>query len=93
MKMKIKNNSYVGFEVISEEKNKVVFRKTISPNLSSKKRERREHDLPIVVMHTFDDEDIEHLHEIQSRMVSQGSLHKKTNVFERVKTVTDFIFR
>ncbi len=64
-KVKEKN---IGFEVLNETEDHVVYKRVLSSNIPIKERKKREMELPKVVVSYFDKSDLEQLQRLQSEI-------------------------
>jgi len=83
----------IGFEVLSENEDQVVFKRVLSANVSSKEKLKREMNLPKVTLSYFDKHDIENLQQIQNEIADQYVLKKDNTGFYILKIIKNFLLR
>ena len=87
-KVKDKN---IGFEVLNETEDHVVYKRVLSPNIPNKERKKREMELPKLVISYFDKSDLEHLQRLQSEIANKIVVKKEGEFVIVLKALKKFL--
>jgi hypothetical protein len=91
--MKKGNEKNIGFEVLSENEENIVYKRVLTSNIPSKEKYKREMSLPKVTMHYFDIEDIEKLQRIQSQIAEKYVVKKEGDFIISLRAIKDFLLK
>lgn len=83
--------SSVGFEIASEDDDKVVYKPVLPSKMSKKERKKRELKLPQLTISYFDKEDIERLKEIQLEIADEFVIKKNGEFMIWLNAIKNFL--
>lgn len=83
----------LGFEVVEETDDNIVFKRVLQGKMSAKEKKKKEMHLPKVTFHYFDKEDIERLQEIQSQLADKYVEKNDGEFVIRLKALRDFLLK
>ncbi|WP_426065392.1 hypothetical protein [Flavobacterium sp. DSP2-3-1] len=89
-KVKEKN---IGFEVLTENNEHVVYKRVLSSNIPNKVRKKREMELPKVTISYFEKDDIERLHAIQAELANTYVIKKDGEFILIIRAIKDFLIK
>lgn len=89
-KVKEKN---IGFEILKDNNEHVVFKRVLSPNIPSKVRKKREMELPKLTVSYFNREDIEKLQALQAEIANNYVIKKDGEFILLLRAIKDFLIK
>jgi hypothetical protein len=83
----------LGFEVVKETDENIVFKRVIKGKMSAKMKKKKEMHLPKVTFHYFDQEDIERLQLIQEEIAERFINKTESDFLFKLKSLKDFLLK
>lgn len=83
----------LGFEVLKETDENIVYKRVLPGNMSAKEKRKREKTLPVVTLHYFDKDDIERLQKIQTQLAEKYVQEKDGDFLISLRAIKEFLLK
>lgn len=74
----------VGFEILEDNGDSIVLKRVLKQKYYNKNRYKEEMDLPKLIVHYFNDEEIDKLQKIEEEIVQRIILNRRNSIYEKI---------
>lgn len=74
----------VGFEILEDNGDSIVLKRVLKQKYSNKDRYKEEMALPKLIVHYFNDEEIDKLQKIEEEIVRKIILNRRNSIYEKI---------